>query len=145
MGYDDLTAIDWIYEYTKERHRLRKLLSGSQGLVGNLRQLFDASQVWVVLVATGVSIGCLAAAINIASDWLGDIKTGYCKAGVDGGHFYLNKQFCCWGHDEFAQCQDWTPWPVAMGVGPAGGQYVISYIFFILFSVRPVWSHNRHN
>lgn len=135
MGYDDLTAIDWIYEYTKERHRLRKLLSSNHGLVGNLRQLFDASHIWLVLVATGISVGCLAAAINIASDWLGDIKTGYCKKGVDGGQFYLNKQFCCWGHDEYAQCQDWTPWPVAMGVGRTGGQYVISYIFYILFSV----------
>lgn len=136
VGYDDLTAIDWIYEYTKERQRLRKLISGSHGLVGNLRQLFDASHVWLVLVATGISVGCVAAAINIASDWLGDIKTGYCKNGVGGGQqFYLNKQFCCWGHDELAQCQDWTPWPVAMGVGTTGGQYVISYIFFILFSV----------
>ncbi|KEF59453.1 chloride channel 3 [Exophiala aquamarina CBS 119918] len=135
VGYDDLTAIDWIYEYTKERHRLRKLFSSSHGLVGNLRQIFDASHVWLVLVATGISVGCLAAAINIASDWLGDIKTGYCKKGVDGGRFYLNKQFCCWGHDEYAHCQDWTPWPVAMGVGPVGGRYVISYIFFILFSV----------
>jgi chloride channel 3/4/5 len=144
VGYDDLTAIDWIYEYTKERHRLRKLLSNSHGLVGNLRQLFDASHVWLVLVATGISVGCLAAAINIASDWLGDIKTGYCKRGVDGGQFYLNKQFCCWGHDEYAQCQDWTPWPVAMGVGAAGGQYVISYIFFILFSVGTAISVYQH-
>jgi hypothetical protein len=135
VGYDNLTAIDWIYEYTKERHRLRKLLADSRGLVGHLRQIFDASQVWVVLVASGISVGCLAALINIASDWLGDIKTGYCKKGAGGGQFYLNKQFCCWGHDEFAQCQDWTPWPSALGVRSAGGQFVISYIFFIFFAV----------
>ncbi|OQV03838.1 hypothetical protein CLAIMM_08828 [Cladophialophora immunda] len=109
VGYDDMTAIDWIYEYTKERQRLRKLLAHYTGLVGNLRQLLDASHVWFVLVASGISVGCVAAFINIASDWLGDIKTGYCKKGVGGGDFYLNKQFCCWGHDEFAQCQDWTP------------------------------------
>jgi len=135
VGYDDLTAIDWIYEYTKERQRLRILLANSQGLVGNLRQLFDASHVWVVLVLSGISVGCVAAAINIASDWLGDIKTGFCKKGAGGGQFYLNKAFCCWGHDELAQCQDWTPWPVALGIGPVSGQYTISYIFFIIFSV----------
>ncbi len=135
VGYDNLTAIDWIYEYTKERHRLRKLLADSRGLVGQLRLLFDASQVWVVLVASGISVGCLAALINIASDWLGDIKTGYCRKGPGGGQFYLNKQFCCWGHDEFAQCEDWTPWPSALGVRSAGGQYVISYMFFIFFAV----------
>ncbi len=136
VGYDDLTAIDWIYEYAKERQRLKKLLALNHGLVGNLRLLFDASHVWFVLVASGISVGCVAAFINIASDWLGDIKTGYCKTGAGGGQFYLNKQFCCWGHDKIAQCQDWTPWPSALGVGPAGAQYVISYIFFVIFSVR---------
>ncbi|RVX74598.1 hypothetical protein B0A52_01724 [Exophiala mesophila] len=135
VGYDDLTAIDWIYEYTKERQRLRKLIAGSQGFSGSLRQFFDASQIWIVLVATGVSVGCVAAVINIASDWLGDIKTGYCKQGNGGGQFYLNKQFCCWGHDDYSQCLDWTPWPKAMGIRSTGGGYIISYIFFILFSI----------
>ncbi|KAK7887585.1 chloride channel [Exophiala xenobiotica] len=135
VGYDDLTAIDWIYEYTKERQRQRRLLALNPGLVGQLRQLFDASHVWLVLVASGISVGCVAALINIASDWLGDIKTGYCKKGTGGGQFYLNKQFCCWGHDDFSQCQDWTPWPTALGIGPVGAQYVTSYIFFIIFAV----------
>ncbi|KAJ9609059.1 chloride channel [Cladophialophora chaetospira] len=135
VGYDDLTAIDWIYEYTKERQRLRKLLALHKGFVGDLRQLLDASHVWIVLVATGIAVGCVAAFINIASDWLGDIKSGYCKKGVGGGDFYLNKQFCCWGHDEFAQCQDWTPWPEALNVGVKAGQFVMGYIFFIVFSI----------
>jgi chloride channel 3/4/5 len=135
VGYDDLTGIDWIYEYTKERQRLRKLLAVHQGFVGNVRQLLDASQVWVVLIASGIAVGCVAAFINIASDWLGDIKTGYCKQGVGGGAFYLNKQFCCWGHDEFAQCQDWTPWPEALGVRAKAGQFVMGYAFFIIFSI----------
>ena len=86
-------------------------------------------------MASGISVGCVAALINIASDWLGDIKTGYCKKGLGGGDFYLNKQFCCWGHDEFAQCQDWTPWPEALGIRPRAGQFVIGYIFFIVFAV----------
>ncbi|KIW72905.1 hypothetical protein, variant [Phialophora macrospora] len=135
VGYDDLTGIDWIYEYTKERQRLRRLQAVNQGFVGNLRQLLDASQVWVVLIASGIAVGCVAAFINIASDWLGDIKTGYCKKGVGGGDFYLNKQFCCWGHDEFAQCQDWTPWPEALGIGANAGRFVMGYSFFIIFSI----------
>ena len=135
VGYDDLTAIDWIYEYTKERQRLRRLLAVHSGFVGNLRQMLDASHVWIVLVASGVAVGCVAAFINIASDWLGDLKTGYCKKGIGGGDFYLNKQFCCWGHDELAQCQDWTPWPKALGVGAKAGWFVSGYTFFISFSV----------
>jgi chloride channel 3/4/5 len=99
VGYDDLTAIDWIFEYTKERQRKRLLYSKGQGLLGHIRHLLDASHVWLVLVATGIFVGILAASIDIASDWLSDIKTGYCNNGRGGGKFYLNKSFCCWGHE----------------------------------------------
>lgn len=99
VGYDDLTAIDWIFEYTKERQRLRVLFSTTHGLMGYFRQLLDASHVWIVLIITGIAVGVLAAAINIASDWLGDLKFGFCNKGEQGGQFYLNKAFCCWGHD----------------------------------------------
>lgn len=101
-GYDDMTAIDWIYEYTKERQRLRMLYSRASGVLGQFNHLWDASQVWLVLIATGASSGLLAAAIDIASDWLGDLKQGYCYAGAGGGRFYLNKSFCCWGYDSNA-------------------------------------------
>jgi chloride channel 3/4/5 len=37
-------------------------------------------------------VGILAAAIDIVSDWLGDLKEGFCKP-----TFYLNRGFCCWG------------------------------------------------
>lgn len=99
VGYDDLTAIDWIFEYTKERQRKRLLYSRGQGFLGHLLRLLDESHIWLVLVATGIAVGIIAAAIDIVSDWLGDLKTGYCKAGSGGGKFYLNKSFCCWGHE----------------------------------------------
>lgn len=99
VGYDDLTAIDWIFEYTKERQRKRLQYSSGQGLVGHARKLLDASNVWLVLIATGIAVGIIAAFIDVASDWLADLKTGYCKNGEGGGKFYLNRSFCCWGHD----------------------------------------------
>lgn len=97
VGYDDLTAIDWIFEYTKERQRLRVLFSQAVGILGHARQIFDASQIWLILIGTGLASGILAASIDVASDWLGDLKTGYCQSGPGGGKFYLNKGFCCWG------------------------------------------------
>lgn len=99
VGYDDLTAIDWIFEYTKERQRKRLLYSSGQGIIGNIRKLLDAGNVWLVLIATGVAVGIIAAFIDVASDWLADLKTGFCKNGEGGGKFYLNRSFCCWGHD----------------------------------------------
>lgn len=135
VGYDDLTAIDWIFEYAKERQRLRFLKSASSGILGHIREIADASQIWWILVLTGIASGLIAAFIDVASDWLGDLKTGYCKPGEEGGRFHLNRSFCCWGYDELAQCRGWHFWSRALGVKSEAGGYVVEYIFFILFSV----------
>lgn len=135
VGYDDLTAIDWIFEYTKERQRMRNLTSGASGIMGKVQILLDASQAWVVLVLTGLLVGAIAAAINITADWLGDIKLGFCSSGPEGGHFYLSKAFCCYGYDQGSKCAGWRSWSDAMGVGNAGGKWFIEYIFFLVFSV----------
>jgi len=140
VGYEDMTAIDWIFEYTKERQRLRMLYSNATGLLGHIQQIFDASQIWVLLILTGISAGIFAAGIDIVSDWLGDLKTGYCSSGVDGGRFYLNKYFCCYGYDEFAKCQDWVSWSLALQVTSAGGKWLVEYFFFIIFSVGTIYS-----
>lgn len=157
VGYDDMTAIDWIFEYTKERQRIRLLSSGSKGLLRQVRFLLDASHVWLVLIATGVAVGVVAACIDIASNWLGDIKTGYCKS---EGNYYLNKTFCCWGYDglfflisvassssaltnftEWSECQGWRPWREAFKVGSEGAGFAVEYLFYVLYSVRCPPSH----
>ncbi|KAK8090149.1 hypothetical protein PG997_005110 [Apiospora hydei] len=135
VGYEDMTAIDWIFEYTKERQRLRVLYSSASGVVGYVQQLLDASQVWVVLVLTGLAVGALAAGIGVTTDWLGDVKIGYCSSGKDGGAFYLNKDFCCLGYDQGEKCLGWKPWATALGVGNAGGRWFIGYFFYLLFAV----------
>lgn len=99
VGYDDLTAIDWIFEYAKERQRQRVMNSNTSGITGHILQIADASQIWVVLIATGIAAGAIAAFIDVASDWLGDLKGGVCGNIQEGGKFYLNKTFCCWGYD----------------------------------------------
>jgi chloride channel 3/4/5 len=135
VGYEDLTAIDWIFEYTKERQRLRFLYSSATGLLGYLQQFADASQVWIVLVLTGLAVGAVAASIDVTTDWLGDLKTGYCSSGPEGGAFYLSKGFCCLGYDESANCAGWKSWSSALGISSGGGRWFIEYFFFILFSV----------
>lgn len=136
VGYDDLTAIDWIFEYAKERQRLRYLYTSASGILGHVKQIADASQIWIILIATGVLSGGIAAFIDVASDWMGDLKAGYCS-NVDGdGRFYLNKGFCCWGYSEYAKCNDWHPWSAAMGIRSVSGGWIVEYIFFVLFSVN---------
>jgi chloride channel 3/4/5 len=134
VGYEDLTAIDWIFEYTKERQRLRVLASSASGLLGYVKEFLDASQVWVVLVLTGIAVGSLAAGIDVTTDWLGDIKYGYC-ASDDGGAFYLSKTSCCIGYEEQSKCTGWKPWSVAFGITSAGGKWFLEYLVYLVFAV----------
>ena len=140
VGYDNLTAIDWIYEYSKERTRIRQLTTNSPGVVGQLKLVADASQIWWILVATGLAVGGIAAGIDVASDWLGDVKQGICSDVEDGGKFYLNRAFCCWETNTYAECQDWRTWAKAMGISSTVGSYIIEYFFFVCFavSIRPI-------
>jgi chloride channel 3/4/5 len=75
------------------------LYSNTSGIAGYILQIADASQIWLVLIATGLAAGALAAFIDIASDWLADLKGGVCQNVEEGGTFYLNRAFCCWGRD----------------------------------------------
>lgn len=143
VPYDDLTAIDWIHEYSKERARLRHLHASTTHpaattqtqLLGYARQIADDSQTWLILVATGIAVGAIAAGIDVAVDWLADLKTGVCKNHGDGGAFYLNKMFCCWGYDDYEQCPDWKSWSSLMGVDNKGGSWIIDFIFYFMSSV----------
>lgn len=148
VGYEDLTAIDWIFEYNKERQRLRSLAGGGghghgfgggnarRGLVGTLRYLVDASQAWVVIVLTGLSVGAIAALIDISTDWLGDLKDGYCSSGPEGGKFYLNKRFCCYGYDQGSKCLGWRTWGETLGASDTALKWILGYFFYIVLSVR---------
>ncbi|KAG5926443.1 hypothetical protein E4U53_003080 [Claviceps sorghi] len=135
VGYEDLTAIDWIFEYNKERQRLRALSAGASGVVGYLQYFMDASQIWIILVLTGLLVGAIAAGINVTTDWLGDLKLGFCSSGPEGGHFYLSKSFCCYGYDQGSKCAGWKYWSEALGVRAAAGKWIIEYLFYLLFSV----------
>jgi len=44
---------------------------------------------------TGAAIGLNAAFLNIITEWLSDVKRGYCSTA-----FYLNENFCCWGAED---------------------------------------------
>lgn len=90
-------------------------------------------------------MGILAAAIDIVTDWLGDLKEGFCRP-----TFYLNRGFCCWGISgtfipgekrvdkvEQEYCSDWHTWATALRISSRAGGYTVSYLFFIVLAVLP--------
>ncbi|KAG0213502.1 hypothetical protein BGX33_002867 [Mortierella sp. NVP41] len=121
VAYDDFTTIDWIHDFAQERQRTRRL-HRQPGIAGQIAVIYDWVQGWVVVLAVGIAAGIVAGGSDIASQWLGDIKEGYCDTA-----FYLNRNFCCWGFDETDTCTDWVPWNSAT--------FVVGYIFYIMFAL----------
>lgn len=105
--YEDFTTIDWVRDAAREQQRCKAqkqadlglfeghLISRGAGLKRRLRQSYDAGQAWIVVTLIGIAIGLIAACLNIVTEWLSDIKLGYCTTA-----FYLNESFCCWGAEE---------------------------------------------
>lgn len=102
--YEDFTTIDWVQDAVHEQARRRaKRKDGSrfwdqEGTLGWRRKVsesYDAGQSWLVVTIVGAAIGLNAAFLNIVTEWLADIKLGYCTTG-----FYLNESFCCWGAED---------------------------------------------
>ncbi|KAJ6508108.1 Cl-channel protein [Mycena vulgaris] len=113
--YEDFSTIDWIQDSILERNRrVRDARGGPRGDSGparvewQVRRALDAGQTWFVVSLVGVCIGLNAALISIVTEWLSDIKMGYCHDG-----WWLNQQFCCWEIDDAEGsdgCDSWHPW-----------------------------------
>ncbi|EMR84268.1 putative voltage gated chloride channel protein [Botrytis cinerea BcDW1] len=126
------TSQDWVQDAAKEqiRRKVRKRETagffergGHAGWRYKLWESYDAAQAWIVVTIIGAAIGLNAAFLNIITEWLSDIKLGYCKTG-----FYLNESFCCWGED--TGCDDWHRWSSFPPVN-----YVIYTLFATIFAL----------
>lgn len=129
VPYENHSAIDWSLEFKKDRLR-KSYIANIPGLTGKLLMVYDVSHVWLVLVATGLLVGVVAAMVSIVSQWLGDLKFGYCQAG-----FYLKKDFCCWGLREGEYCPDWKPWPQTVGIHSGAAHYIFAYLIYTLATI----------
>jgi len=114
------SKLDWVQDAAKEqiRRKIRRKETagffergGRAGWRYKLWESYDAAQGWIVvtligehiyvawrykklILEIGAAIGMNAAFLNIITEWLSDVKLGYCKTA-----FYLNESFCCWGED----------------------------------------------
>ncbi len=125
--YEDFTTIDWVQDAAQEHLRRRARRKESKfferdGVMGWRRKLweaYDAAQAWIVITIVGVVIGLIAAALNIITEWLSDIKVGYCTTA-----WYLNEDFCCYGSE--AGCDEWKRWTSFT---------VANYLIYAVFAV----------
>lgn len=83
-------------------------------------------------------LGALAGVIDIAADWMNDIKEGVCLSAM-----WFNHEQCCWGSNEttFAErdkCPQWKTWAeLILGQAEVGhaedGQILCVCLFFAFF------------
>ncbi|KAI9658215.1 MAG: glycerol ethanol, ferric requiring protein [Trizodia sp. TS-e1964] len=130
--YEDFTTIDWVQDAAREQLRRRAQRKENAGFfqreggVGWRRKVwesYDAGQGWIVVSLIGAAIGLNAAFLNIVTEWLSDVKLGYCTSA-----FYLNENFCCWGAEN--GCAEWHRWSSIWSVN-----YFLYIIFATLFSL----------
>ncbi|KAH6635131.1 chloride channel [Chaetomium sp. MPI-SDFR-AT-0129] len=129
--YEDFTTIDWVQDAAREQLRRKARRKRQAGLYGGghsgwrlkIREAYDAAQGWIVVTIIGATIGLNAAFLNIITEWLADIKLGYCSS-----KFYLNEDFCCWGEED--GCSDWHQWTIFEPFN-----YIVYIIFATLFAL----------
>lgn len=126
--YEDFTTIDWVQDAAQEQLRRRRRRretarffdkDGALGWRRKIWESYDAAQSWIVVTLVGVVIGLIAAGLNIITEWLADVKLGYCTTA-----WYLNEGFCCYGSED--GCDEWHRWS-SFGL--------INYFVYAIFAV----------
>ncbi|CCH40661.1 Chloride channel protein [Wickerhamomyces ciferrii] len=118
--FEDFKTIDWLNDNLQSNKR-KVLLSNTNKTSFKWLNLYRSLQTYVILTAVGITIGFVAASLNIVTEYLSNIRTGYCSS-----HFYLNKSFCCWGELEESKCSNWVEY----------SQFApLNYTMFILISL----------
>jgi len=108
--FNDFKTIDWVND-NLQNHK-RKLLLTQKTTKRHMTKLrllniYQSLQTYIILTVVGITIGFVAGSLNIVTEYLSNIRTGYCST-----HFYLNKSFCCWGELEESKCTDWVRYSI---------------------------------
>ncbi|KAG2194553.1 chloride channel [Mucor mucedo] len=130
--YEDFTTTDWVKDAILERYRqssVQNLNHNDKSWRAWWHLTFETTESWIVVLLVGAAIGLNSALIAIITDWLSDIKMGYCSSA-----WWLNQKFCCWEieEDEGGGCDDWNSWSQFMHAGP--NVYVIEWFCYVLWA-----------
>ncbi|KAG7162959.1 H(+)/Cl(-) exchange transporter 3-like 2 [Homarus americanus] len=95
----------------------------------------DAWSGWLCVFMVGVIAGAAAGMIDIGTSWMSDLRFGICPEA-----FWFNQEQCCWSSNETFydgdNCSNWYSWPEVFNHVPDGaGAYIISYLFYVLWSL----------
>ncbi|KAI9336269.1 chloride channel [Pilaira anomala] len=127
--YEDFSTTDWVKDAILERYRQSSIQHqnhNDNSWRAWWHLTFETAESWIVVLLVGAAIGLNSALIAIITDWLSDIKLGYCSHS-----WWLNQKFCCWEIEEDG-CDNWNSWSEFMYLGP--NIYVVKWFFYTLFA-----------
>ncbi|KAI9321803.1 chloride channel [Dichotomocladium elegans] len=85
--------------------------------------------------SSGAAVGLNSALIAIVTDWLSDIKLGYCSTA-----WWLNQKYCCWEIEaDDGGCEYWIHWSQTMGLGR--DVFVVQWLFYVGLATMAVASN----
>ncbi|TRY88427.1 hypothetical protein DNTS_018863 [Danionella cerebrum] len=135
--YEDFHTIDWLREKSKDTDRHRKItIKSRESMWEMIKSLLDAWSGWLVMLLIGLLSGTLAGVIDLAVDWMTDLKEGVCLSA-----FWYSHEQCCWTSNEttFAdrdRCPQWQTWAQLMtGYTEGAGVYLLNYLLYVLWAL----------
>ncbi|KAN0129315.1 chloride channel [Lactarius tabidus] len=127
-NYHDGDTIDWWHEDASERERWKGMIS-QRGLRGLVSPLIDVTQLWFVMIFTGICVGLAGGWLDILVMWLSGLREGRCTRG-----FLWNQVECCVGVEAGDVCYDWRPWGEYLGISSIFGQSLLHSFAYIFLS-----------
>ncbi|KAG2180237.1 hypothetical protein INT43_004026 [Umbelopsis isabellina] len=122
---------DWVKDAVHERQRkstFQSMNKNDDSWRSWWAITFESAQTWIVISLVGATIGLNSALIAIVTDWLSDIKMGYCSTG-----WWLNQKFCCWGIEEHdGTCEFWTNWSEPLSL--SRDAFTVKWIFYVAWA-----------
>ncbi|KAI1899827.1 hypothetical protein AGOR_G00065770 [Albula goreensis] len=135
--YEDFHTIDWLREKSRDTDRHRKIASKSKESIWEfIKSLLDAWSGWVVMLLIGLLSGTLAGVIDLAVDWMTDLKEGVCLSA-----FWYSHEQCCWTSNETTfddrdKCPQWQKWSELMtGHTLGAGAYLLNYFLYVSWAL----------
>ncbi|XP_037677994.1 H(+)/Cl(-) exchange transporter 4 isoform X4 [Choloepus didactylus] len=135
--YEDFHTIDWLREKSRDTDRHRKITSKSRESIWEfIKGLLDAWSGWVVMLLIGLLAGTLAGVIDLAVDWMTDLKEGVCLSA-----FWYSHEQCCWTSNETTfedrdKCPLWQKWSeLLVNQSEGASAYILNYLMYILWAL----------
>ncbi|MGH0144279.1 UNVERIFIED_CONTAM: hypothetical protein FKN15_046639 [Acipenser sinensis] len=135
--YEDFHTIDWLREKSRDTDRHRKIANKSKESIWEfIKGLLDAWSGWVVMLLIGLLAGTLAGVIDLAVDWMTDLKEGVCLSA-----FWYSHEQCCWTSNETTfddrdKCPQWQKWSELMvGRSEGASAYVLNYFLYVMWAL----------